>query len=393
MVKLGDVCEMNPSKKELAAVDREVEVSFVPMVDLQANQIHFEVRDTRKLYEVIKGYTYFKNNDVLLAKITPCFENGKSGVVTNLVNGIGFGSTEFIVFRPGEKVLPEWIYYCISNNNFLNAGKNNMTGSAGQQRISQKFIKDYKISIPSVEEQKKIAKTIDTASELIALRKKQLVELDNLVNSTFYDMFGDLVTNEKGWEYIPLSSIIFGELQNGLYKHASYYKENGTPILRIDSFYNGKITKLEELKRVILTEAEKKKYCLSVGDVIINRVNSRQYLGKCGLIDRLLEPTVFESNMMRFRLNDALTSRQYIVHILLSQFVKNQILSRAKDSVNQSSINQQDVKSINIPLPPIALQKRFAEIITKIEEQKNLVQKALDESQYLFESLMSEYFE
>jgi type I restriction enzyme S subunit len=150
---------------------------------------------------------------------------------------------------------------------------------------------------------------------------------------------------------------------------------------------------LEELKRVILTEAEKKKYCLSVGDVIINRVNSRQYLGKCGLIDRLLEPTVFESNMMRFRLNDALTSRQYIVHILLSQFVKNQILSRAKDSVNQSSINQQDVKSINIPLPPIALQKRFAEIITKIEEQKNLVQKALDESQYLFESLMSEYFE
>lgn len=93
MVELGEVCEINPKKSELSDLADSLDVSFVPMVDLQENQMDFIPSQVRQLGEVIKGYTYFKNDDVLLAKVTPCFENGKAGVAKNLKNGIGFGSS------------------------------------------------------------------------------------------------------------------------------------------------------------------------------------------------------------------------------------------------------------------------------------------------------------
>ncbi|HLB71009.1 MAG TPA: N-6 DNA methylase [Candidatus Methanoperedens sp.] len=176
VVELGDIVEINPSKSELKGLDKNLDVSFLPMSDLQQKQISFEIKEKRKLSEVIKGYTYFKNNDVLLAKITPCFENGKSGIAKDLVNGIGFGSTEFIVFRPISNIIPEWIYYHISENGFLYSGKNNMTGSAGQQRLSVDFIKHFKIPLPPLDIQKEIVTRIEEEQELVEANKK-LIEL------------------------------------------------------------------------------------------------------------------------------------------------------------------------------------------------------------------------
>ncbi len=385
MVKLGDVCEMNPSKKELAAVDREVEVSFVPMADLQANQIHFEVRDTKKVCEVIKGYTYFKNNDVLLAKITPCFENGKSGVVTNLVNGIGFGSTEFIVFRPGEKVLPEWIYYCISNNNFLNAGKNNMTGSAGQQRISQKFIKDYKISIPSVEEQKKIAKTIDTAFELIVLRKKQLAELDNLIKSTFCNMFGDPVTNEKGWEVAKLGckcNIITGNTPPRADKgnYGDFIEWIKSDNINTDGMY---LTCAEEY-----LSAKGFKLCRYVDELSVLMTciaGSIKCIGNVAIADRKVS---FNQQINAIIPKENNVFYIYILLLLNQEYIQSTINMSLKGILSKGRLSE-----LQFIFPPIELQNKFAEIVIKIEEQKALIKKAIDESQYLFDSLMSEYFE
>src|SRR5690349_20963641 len=99
-VRLGDVCEIDPTKRELNGIDRGIEVSFGMMADLREHQRNFEPKETRKISEVTKGgYSYFRNNDVLLAKMTPCFENGKSGIALNLKNEIGFGSTEFYILR------------------------------------------------------------------------------------------------------------------------------------------------------------------------------------------------------------------------------------------------------------------------------------------------------
>jgi len=133
-VNIGDICEIKPGKEDVAKLDQNVLVSFVPMNVLSECNSSFYPAEIRPVKELIKGYTCFRNEDVLLAKITPCFENGKTGIARKLCNGLGFGSTEFIVLRPFNKILPELLYYYVKDQTFRNAGKLNMTGSAVQQQ-------------------------------------------------------------------------------------------------------------------------------------------------------------------------------------------------------------------------------------------------------------------
>lgn len=112
-VRIGDICTINPPKKHLQDLPPDTEVSFVPMADLNEWRIGFEPKESKTLGEVGASYTFFADGDVLLAKVTPCFENGKAGIARNLRNGVGFGSSEFYVLRPGEDVLAEWVYRCI----------------------------------------------------------------------------------------------------------------------------------------------------------------------------------------------------------------------------------------------------------------------------------------
>jgi type I restriction enzyme M protein len=110
---------------------------------------------------VLTGYTYFRDGDVLLAKITPCFENGKAGIAQNLLNGIGFGSTEFYILRASEKVLPRFVYYLVTRSDFREEGAQNMSGTAGQQRVRRDFLEDYEIPLPPIEEQRRIVAEIE----------------------------------------------------------------------------------------------------------------------------------------------------------------------------------------------------------------------------------------
>lgn len=174
MVELCELCEINPKKSEVK--DKDFEVSFVPMSDVSEQNYYFEPKQTKNITEVYKGYTYFAENDVLLAKITPCFENGKSAIARNLKNGIGFGSTEFIVFRANEKTIPEWIYNFVANTEFIDEGKNHMTGSAGQRRLNIDFVRAYKIPIPSLKMQKKLVAEAEKEQEVINANKR-LIEI------------------------------------------------------------------------------------------------------------------------------------------------------------------------------------------------------------------------
>lgn len=109
--EIGDVCTINPKKSEVSELLPTTKVSFVPMASLQEYCISFKCDEEKLLSEVGSSYTYFKDNDVLLAKVTPCFENGKARIAKGLCNGIGFGSSEFYVLRCTENVLPEWIFF------------------------------------------------------------------------------------------------------------------------------------------------------------------------------------------------------------------------------------------------------------------------------------------
>jgi len=204
-------------------------------------------------------------------------------------------------------------------------------------------------------------------------------------------MFGDPGTNPRDWPRMMLGDLITSGPQNGLYKPATDYG-SGTPILRIDAFYGGVVTGITSLKRVRISDAEAAKYRLFPGDLVINRVNSREYLGKSALIPSLTEPTVFESNMMRFRLDETRIDATYAIHFLQTRFIRDQIDRAAKDAVNQSSINQQDVKAFRVNVPPIALQQLFTRRVAKVDKLKEARCASLAKMDELFISLQHRAF-
>lgn len=140
--------------------------------------------------------------------------------------------------------------------------------------------------LPPYEKQCEIAEVLDKVTSLISLRKQQLAKLDELVKARFVEMFGDSVANTKNFPSTPLETVMTVFPQNGLYKPQTDYVQDdtGIPILRIDAFYNGKVTNWNTLKRLICSETEIDRYLLKENDIVINRVNSIEYLGKCAHI-------------------------------------------------------------------------------------------------------------
>ncbi|MEM3731864.1 MAG: restriction endonuclease subunit S [Candidatus Bathyarchaeia archaeon] len=176
---LSDVCIINPSKKEVRNLPEDMDVSFVPMSAVNEVTGEIENPSVKKLKDVRKGYTYFKQGDVIFAKITPCMENGKSAIAKNLVNGIGFGSTEFHVLRPSNEVTPEWIFYFIRQKSFRELAARFMTGSVGQQRVPEEFLQNARIPVPPIPLQ------ISLTDHLNKIKRKieSLLEHQKIINT------------------------------------------------------------------------------------------------------------------------------------------------------------------------------------------------------------------
>ncbi len=177
--RLRFVVETSITKKEVRDLDPETEISFVPMEAVREYG-GIDLHSTKALSEVAEGYTYFRNGDVIVAKITPCFENGKGALASDLCSDIGFGTTELHVLRPSFHVDPRFLLYLTFSDHFRRTGTGSMYGAGGQKRISDDFIRDFRHPIPSLREQCVIADFLDhetaTIDALVA-RKERLIEL------------------------------------------------------------------------------------------------------------------------------------------------------------------------------------------------------------------------
>jgi type I restriction enzyme, S subunit len=181
-MRLVEVCEIKPPKSEAKNKLKQTDfVSFVPMEDLGINQKILIPNKERTLKEVEGSYTYFANGDVLLAKITPCFENGKLSIAENLKNGVGFGSSEYIVFRTNEKLFSEYLYYFLLRSKFREEGAKRMMGAVGHKRVSKEFIENSIITLPSFPEQKSIVQKLDALSE-------ETIKLEEIYNQKLKDL-------------------------------------------------------------------------------------------------------------------------------------------------------------------------------------------------------------
>ena len=267
-----------------------------------------------------------------------------------------------------EKISPEYLYYLLRAKDWSKGTNKAVMGAT----LNKATLSTIKIQLHEYDNQLEIVNMLNRVSSSIDFRKQQLTKLDELIKARFVEMFGDLVENPKQFPCVLLGSIMTVMPQNGLYKPQSAYVQDkfGTPILRIDGFYNGKVTDFNNLKRLCCTDFEKERYLLVENDIVINRVNSIEYLGKCARISGLQEDTVFESNMMRFHLDDSKVNSTYITTVLCSQYIYRQILTRAKKAVNQASINQGDVQSLNVVVPPLSLQNQFAAFVAEVDKSK-----------------------
>jgi len=158
--QMSEVVDFNPRLDKSAYRD-DLEVSFVPMAAVEAGSGRMEVSQTKDFGTVKKGYTPFREGDVLFAKITPCMENGKMAVVPKLTNGLGFGSTEFHVLRPRPDIVPRYVYHFVSNLSFRREAAHYMSGAVGQKRVPTSFLEDALIPVPPFDQQQRIVAEIE----------------------------------------------------------------------------------------------------------------------------------------------------------------------------------------------------------------------------------------
>lgn len=190
-VRLTDVCELNP---RLLAEDRpsdDLPVTFVPMSAVNESAGVIDKPEERTFGEVSKGYTSFRERDVLFAKVTPCMENGKAAVVGPLVNGLGFGSTEFHVLRPTSAVLPEFIFCFLRQQAFRDRAASAFVGTGGLQRVPPDFLARVKVPLPTLPEQQRIVDVLHQAEAVEKLRNDFDALLLRTKRQLFIEMFGD----------------------------------------------------------------------------------------------------------------------------------------------------------------------------------------------------------
>jgi len=224
---LADVCEINPRLPREHGLADETPVSFVPMAAVDELSGAILDRQSRKFGEVRKGYTCFQNNDVLFAKITPCMENGKAAIASDLLGGVGFGSTEFHVLRANEAlVAPEWLFYFMRREQFRREAKRNFTGTAGQQRVPASFLSNVQIPVPPLDEQRRIVDLLSRAGGIIRLRREVQKKASEIIPALFLDMFGDPTTNPKRWPQQRLGELVA-------------FLSGGTPSKQREEFWTG----------------------------------------------------------------------------------------------------------------------------------------------------------
>ncbi len=179
MSRLKHYVQLNPTKGEISQLPKDTEVSFLPM-EAVSESGDFDVSRFGTISDYVSGYTYFRDGDVLLAKITPCFENGKTALVHGLKNGIGFGSTEFHVLRARENMDRSYLAYVVRSRAFRAFGEAAMIGAAGQKRVPESFVSEFRQPFPPFDEQRAIASFLDhqtTKLDQLVEKKQRLIEL------------------------------------------------------------------------------------------------------------------------------------------------------------------------------------------------------------------------
>jgi type I restriction enzyme M protein len=304
---------------------------------------------------VSASYTYFADGDVLLAKVTPCFENGKAGIARSLRNGVGFGSSEFYVLRPGDKVLAEWIYRCVMHDAFRAKAIPQMTGTGGLQRVPRAFVEGFDIPLPPLEVQREIVSEIDAYQRVIDGARAVL------------DNYQPRIPVDPDWPVVSLAEI--AEFKNGLNFTKS---DNGEPlrIVGVSDFQSNTLVPSESLASIQLDAPVGQDYLLQPGDILFVRSNGNPDLvGRSMLAGDDIGYATFSGFTIRARCNSEKANPRYLAHFFKTPAFAERMKKTGRGA-NIRNLSQGILAELPVPLPDLESQNA---IVAEIETEQALV--------------------
>ena len=386
---LGEVASVNPRESSLIAP--EVSVSFVPLADLDARRGATTLGVTRPYGEVSRGYTVFRDGDLLVAKITPSFENGKIGQA-RLGRPIGVGSTEFHVVRPdGGRVDDRYLLHYLRQDWVRVEGERRMTGSAGQKRVPAAFLEALPVPLPSIEDQRRIAAILDQADTLRVKRRRTVALIDDLVQSAFVDMFDDPAGGR--WEITELGQVV-GQIDNGASPvcEARPAAHNEWGILKLGAVTYGTFRPTEN-KAFLGDVGSMAAHEVRPGDVLMTRKNTRDLVGAVAYVETTPRRLLLPDLVFRLHLDEHRLEPRFFQALMMSLRVRHQVQGLASGSAaSMPNISKARLRTLKIPVPPLAMQREFAAHVQRIDAQRTVMQRSLEALDELFVSLRSRVF-
>jgi type I restriction enzyme, S subunit len=389
---LGEACQIRPPKSEARRelVDSDL-VSFLPMEAMGIDQMFVTAMQVKELGEVAGSYTYFAEGDVLLAKITPCFENGKLGIASGLENGVGFGSSEYIVFRPDNSVAKEWLYYFLSREAFRDEGAARMSGAVGHKRVTKDFIETYPVPVPPLPEQKRIVAVLNEAFAGIAIAQanaeKNLQNARALFESHLHSVF---TQRGEGWIDRQLATLCREITVGHVGSMKQEYKESGIPFLRSQNIRPFEVSMENAMFIDEKFHRTLKKSQLRPGDLAIVRTG---YPGTSAVIPSEL-PDSNCSDLVIVRPGEEVNPH-FLAAFFNSAFGKQLVLGKIVGAA-QKHFNVTAAKEVMLHVPPRVEQNKIVQMIeifrTETQRLESIYQQKLTALEALKKSLLHQAF-
>lgn len=353
-------------------------VSFLPMEAIgEDGSLSLEL--SRPVSELSSGYTYFEVGDVAIAKITPCFENGKGAVFQKLQRGAGFGTTELIVMRPSDSVAPRWLYYLTLCRAFRAPGEAMMLGAGGQKRVPDLFVKDYRAAFPAREEQQVIADYLDAETgriDALIREKDGLIELlEERRAAAFGTQIAEMARNAGGqsnrrfawlselpsdWNCVRIKHIV-QSVDQGISPQceARVPDDDEWGVLKVGCVNSG-LFNARESKALPPDITPIPTITLQEGDVLVSRANTKSLVGRAAMAEREYPKLMLSDKLYRLKLDTTRCLPAYLVGILGLPAIRVLIEERATGaSASMVNIDRRTILDLDFPLPPIGQQNEL----------------------------------
>lgn len=307
---------------------------------------------------------------------------GEAGILT--IDACTNQAIAGITIRNQNEVLTDYLYYYLkSKKSYVN----NLGRGVAQNNINLSILRNLDVPLPDLPTQQQTVDVLDETVKVIKYRQQQLQKLDDLVKARFVELFGDSLKGDKKL----LSEV--ATITGGLTKNSSRNTfETKMPYLRVANVFYNRLD-LREILEIGVKEEEIEKTLLQAGDLLFVEGNgSIEQVGRVAIWDGSIDPMLHQNHLIKARFNNEIITPEYALFYFMLQDGRQQIISKSVSTSGLNTLSVNKVSSLLLPVPPIALQKQFGEFVKQTDKSKAVIQKALDEAQLLFGSLMQKYF-